>query len=96
MWFLPFASWRQSDWLLPLVRKLLDNDAHLSRLLAHNPFLVAAGGAAQRPRWVRAVLWEYEFAEPGGASGDYWRRTFVREWMPPQCRERLGSGRPGF
>lgn len=80
MWFLPFGSWRQSEWLQPLVRKLLVNDARVSALLAHNPFL-----SGEPPRWVRAELWEYRFASPEEASeqGVYWSRQRVREWMPP-------------
>ena len=45
MWFLPFGSWRQAEWLLPLVEKLLENDEYtpgvtsraLSTPLAHTP-----------------------------------------------------------
>jgi hypothetical protein len=78
---LPFASWRQAEWLQPLVSKLLDNDAQTSALLGRNPFLDGSP-----PRWVRAVLWEYEYAPPGGSA--HWSRKYVREWMPPQSHER--------
>ena len=77
MWFLPFAGWRSHAWLPSLTDKLLANDAAVSRLLRANPFV---GGAP--PRWVRARLFEYEFAPPGDES--FWRRKFVREYMPPQ------------
>ena len=58
--------------------KLLANDAAVSRLLRANPFVDGAP-----PRWVRARLFEYEFAPPGDEES-FWRRKFVREYMPPQ------------
>ena len=68
-----------------LVSKLLENDAQVSALLARdggNPFLVDGGGP---PRWVRAVLYEYQFSnETDGAN--YWTREYCREWMPPQSK----------
>ena len=78
MWFLPFAGWRSHAWLPSLTDKLLANDAAVSRLLRANPFVDGAP-----PRWVRARLFEYEFAPPGDDES-FWRRKFVREYMPPQ------------
>ena len=39
------------------------------------------------PRWVRGVMWEYEYAPAGSES--YWSRRMVREWMPPGSLERM-------
>ena len=92
MWFLPFGSWRQAEWLQPLVRKLLANDAGVTKLLRHNPF-----AGSDPPKWVRAVLWEYEFADLSEAKeGLYWKRALVRDdWMPPSSAERLAGVRSG-
>ena len=88
-WFLPFASWRSSPWLMPFVGKLLANDRQVSALLARdggNPFLADGGGP---PRWVRAVLYKYRFSTERGGESTYWTREYCREWMPPQTAERL-------
>lgn len=92
MWFLPFGSWRQAEWLQPLVRKLLANDAGVTKLLRHNPF-----AGSDPPKWVRAVLWEYEFADLSEAKeGLYWKRALVRDdWMPPSSVERPAGVRSG-
>ncbi len=52
-------------------------------LLAGNPFPDAP------PRFVRARLYRYEFAPPDDPSGAWWKRTLLRDWLPPQSADDL-------
>jgi hypothetical protein len=47
-------------------------------LLARNPF------PDRPPRFIRAEFHEYHFSLPAGrrATGDWWRRDLVGEYMP--------------
>ena len=45
--------------------------------LANDPFPDAP------PRYVRALLYRYEFVPSGDPSGGWWRRTLLRTWIPP-------------
>jgi hypothetical protein len=44
-------------------------------LFARNPF------PDQPPRYIRAVLYRYRFAEPGNDQGLYWNRDRVGIWL---------------
>lgn len=94
MWFAAFQNYQQSPWLINLSYKLLDNDTIADSLLSPhngNPFRETN----EVPAFVRAELYEYEFAkrnqnnqqEKGkGAeweTGVWWRRRRVREYHPP-------------
>src|SRR5438093_1493001 len=68
-------------WTLHFVWKLLHNDPGTLGLLAGNPFPDAA------PRFVRALLYRYEFAHPGEPGGLWWKRTLLHEWLPPLSAE---------
>uniref|UniRef100_A0A914W755 Lipase maturation factor n=1 Tax=Plectus sambesii TaxID=2011161 RepID=A0A914W755_9BILA len=39
MWFAAFQNYQHNPWLVHLVAKMLNNDAFISELLEHNPFL---------------------------------------------------------
>jgi len=77
MWFASMSSANDYPWTLHLVWKLLHNDPGAVRLFAHNPF------PGQPPRYIRAVLYRYTFAEPGNPQGLWWRRERVYLWLPP-------------
>jgi hypothetical protein len=77
MWFAAFTDVRQQPWLLHLVWQLLRGHGDGPKLLAVNPFLDAP------PRWVRAVLYRYEFTAPGDGSGAWWKRTRAARYLPP-------------
>ncbi len=77
MWFASMASPDQYPWTLNLVWKLLHNDSGALGLFSDNPF------PGKPPRYVRAVLYHYEFAEPGNREGLWWRRQSVGLWLPP-------------
>jgi hypothetical protein len=77
MWFAAMATPNDYPWTVHFVWKLLHNDAATLGLIANNPFPAAP------PRHVRAMLYRYEFAPPGDASGAWWKRTPVGLWLPP-------------
>jgi hypothetical protein len=79
MWFAALSSYRQQPWILRLAYKLLRDDPAAVRLLARDPF---PGGA---PRYIRASLYRYEFAEPGAEV--WWRRERVGRYLPPMSED---------
>jgi hypothetical protein len=78
MWFLPLRRFGVEPWFIRLVEKLLAGDPAIRRLLRRDPF----DGAP--PRHVRARLFHYRFAtrEEQRETGEVWRRSFVREYLP--------------
>jgi hypothetical protein len=80
MWFLPLSSRHaHARWFKQLVSKLLAGDPRIGKLLADNPFADAP------PRWIRALLYRYEYTTPSerAASGAWWKRERVAEFLPP-------------
>ena len=77
LWFAPMGSPLDSPWAINLVAKLLHNDPLALSLIGPNPFPKAP------PRYIRAVLYTYEFAKPGNPRHLYWLRQKVGLWLPP-------------
>jgi hypothetical protein len=79
MWFAAFSSPAYHEWFLPLLVKLLEHDPAVRALLASDPF------PGRPPTAVRARLYRYRFTTPAErrASGAWWVRSFVREYLPP-------------
>jgi Lipase maturation factor len=78
MWFAAMSSPEEYPWTLNLVWKLLHNDAEMLGLFAGNPF------PDRPPRYIRAVLYHYRFAEPGNPEGRWWNRERIGDlWLPP-------------
>jgi len=77
LWFAAMSTPEEYPWTLHLVWKLLHNDRGALSLLAGNPFPDAP------PRHIRARLYRYEFVPPDDPSRAWWKRTLVREWLPP-------------
>ena len=81
IWF-PWHQGGAQSWTYHFVWKLLHNDPGTLSLLANNPFPDAP------PRYIRAVLYRYEFAPPGNAEGAWWQRERVqRFWMPALSKD---------
>ncbi|HVU02684.1 MAG TPA: lipase maturation factor family protein [Polyangiaceae bacterium] len=76
MWFAGLSSVRREPWIVKLVYELLRGNETVLRLLAKNPF------SSRPPRFVRAVLYRYEFAH-GSPPGAVWRRERVSEYLRP-------------
>ena len=77
MWFAAMSTPDQYPWTYNLVYKLLHNDPGAVSLFAGNPF------PGKPPRFVRAVLYHYQFAPPGNAQGLVWNREVIGNWIRP-------------
>lgn len=78
MWFAALGSYRTNPWLIRLMDRLLEGSPPVLDLLASNPF------PQRPPRYVRAVIYEYQFTTiPGGrAEGTWWMRGRARSYAP--------------
>ena len=76
MWFAAMSTPDQYPWTYNLVWKLLHNDPGAISLFAGNPF------PGKPPRFIKAVLYRYKFAEPGNPQGLYWTVDEIGDWMP--------------
>jgi len=79
MWFAALSPGYALGWFEPFVARLLEGDRDTLRLLRSNPFPDAP------PTHVRALLYRYRFTtgQERRATGDWWHRTLVREYLPP-------------
>ncbi len=71
------GSYQHNPWLVHLVYKLLKNDDVILPLIHHNPF------SLNPPKFVKIDLYRYEFSDKNKSSRLYWKRTFVRPYLPP-------------
>lgn len=80
MWFAALSPAYAGVWFTRFVERLLEADPTTLKLLRRVPF--PAGCA---PRYVRARLFRYRYSTWGElrADGRCWRRTYVREYLPP-------------
>ncbi len=78
MWFAAMGNYSQSPWLLHFVAKLLEGDGATLSLLRDNPF------PDRPPKYVRALLYRYEFATPAQhrETGEWWKRQLEGAWFP--------------
>ncbi|MGB6675799.1 MAG: lipase maturation factor family protein [Terriglobales bacterium] len=78
LWFASLGSWREYPIVLSTEIHLLTNDSDVLSLFAGNPF------PNQRPRQVRAVLWQYWFSTTADKrnTGIWWRRQFLGLYAP--------------
>jgi hypothetical protein len=76
IWFAAMSAPDDYPWTYHFVWKLLHNDAPTLGLLASNPF------PQKPPRYIRAMLYRYEFAPPGNPQGAWWKRTSLGPWLP--------------
>ncbi|NEA19057.1 lipase maturation factor family protein [Streptomyces halstedii] len=82
MWFAALSPAYARSWFGPFVERLLRGDRDTLRLLRHNPFPDGP------PAHVRARVFRYEFTDRHElrTTGRWWRRTYVRDFMPPVAR----------
>ena len=78
MWFAAMSSYQDNPWFVNFMAKLLENDRPVLSLLKSNPF------ADQAPKFVRAQLYEYHFAnsETRRLTGQWWVRTEIGAYFP--------------
>jgi Lipase maturation factor len=85
MWFAAMSPAYAVRWFPAFVGKLLENDRDLLRLLRRNPF------PDRPPAQVRARLYHYRYTgwRELRATGAWWRRELVGEYLPPVRRDDL-------
>ncbi len=90
MWFAALSSVYAEPWLIAFAAKLLENDRATLKLLRSNPFPDAP------PTHVRALLYTYRFTDwrQLRETGAWWRRSLVREYLPPVNLRLLGRVLP--
>lgn len=76
MWFAAMSVPEEYPWTYHLIWKLLHNDRHAVSLFRKNPF------AGKPPKYIRAVLYQYQFAGPGNEKKLWWNRRKVSDWIP--------------
>jgi len=78
MWFAALGTWRENQWVLALMERLLQGEPAVTRLLADNPF------AGHPPRYIEATVWEYHFTDfkTRAQTGDWWSREFKGLYCP--------------
>lgn len=76
MWFASMSTPGEYPWTYHLIWKLLHNDAKALCLFKGVPF------PGKSPKYIRAVLYQYQFAKPGNNKGLIWNRRKVSTWIP--------------
>ena len=78
MWFLPFNHFKEQEWFHSFLFHVLKGTPDVLKLLRNNPF------GDQPPRYLRAVMYEYEFSTPKEkrVNGSWWKRTYVGPFSP--------------
>jgi hypothetical protein len=85
MWFAALSPARERFWIERFVTRLLQGSPAVLGLLEGEPF---PGGP---PRYVRLVLYRYEFSSQDGA---WWRRQRLRELLGPVALADVGGASP--
>jgi hypothetical protein len=78
MWFAALSGIWEESWFSSFVRRLLENSPQVVSLLAVNPF------PDRPPRYVRAMLYEYRFADAKtrATTGQWWVRREEGSYFP--------------
>ena len=86
MWFAALSPQNNAHWLFPLAEHILEDNTTVLDLLGHNPF------PEQPPRFVRFLLYQYQFSTPeDGIEGQWWSREFVSDLTGPLSRKSNGE-----
>lgn len=77
MWFAALDDPRRLPWFSGFLRRILENEPAVTGLLAKNPFQDAP------PTYVRALFYEYTYADPQTkAKGQWWERRLLGLYFP--------------
>ena len=89
LWFAAYGGAAQNRWIERLLQRLLEGAPRVTMLLAPNPF------PAQPPNYVRALLYDYAFADAKSAAAPraWWVRRLDGIYYPPVTLEDLKSAR---
>ena len=81
MWFAALQGYAHTYWFDAFLERLLAGEPTVTNLLGPSPF------GSTPPRYVRAVLYRYEFATPAERrTGLWWRREPIGLFAPPRAR----------
>jgi hypothetical protein len=78
MWFAALGNWRENQWVLSLMARLLQGEPSVVRLLAVDPF------PDHPPKYIQAVFWQYHFTDfkTKGPNGPWWSRKILGLYCP--------------
>ncbi len=78
MWFAGYHSVAENAWFERLIHQLLEGSPAVLALLAGNPF------PDRPPKYVRALLYDYRFADPDTyvRTGQWWVRRLEGLYFP--------------
>jgi hypothetical protein len=78
MWFAALGTFQQTYWFQNFMVRIFEGREEVLDLLAGNPF------ADGPPRFLRARLYQYTFADPEEIvlNGRWWHRTLEKEYSP--------------
>ncbi len=78
MWFAALSNFRQTYWFQNLMVRIFEGSPTVLDLMGENPFPEGP------PRFLRARLYQYSFAEPADIiyDGDWWERKLTGEYSP--------------
>jgi hypothetical protein len=87
MWFAAMGPPDRYPWIVELMARLLQGDRATLKLLRRNPF------PDRPPALVRARLFRYRFTTRAErrATGAWWSRTPVAEYLPPLALDETGA-----
>jgi predicted DCC family thiol-disulfide oxidoreductase YuxK len=77
MWFAALGSFSEERWFQEFCVRVLEADNQVLQLLERDPF------QGRKPRYLRAVLYRYQFTDWSGRDGGaWWRRERVGDYSP--------------
>ena len=76
IWFAAMSHYQQHPWLVHFIYKLLQKDVIAEGLLASIPF-------EEKPYYIKADLYQYQFNKNYFKEGAWWSGSFIREYLPP-------------
>ncbi len=79
MWFAALGSYQQNRWFISFLARLLEGSPDVLALLEENPF------ERKPPKYVRALLYQYHFSDPGSGPA-WWKRELVGPYCPVLSR----------
>ncbi|WP_340104754.1 lipase maturation factor family protein [Rhodohalobacter sp. 8-1] len=87
MWFAAMRDVRMCPWFIKFVKKLLQNQKSIAKLLKTNPFEM------QKPTYIRARLYIYRFTTPEEKreTGQWWHREYQHDYLPPKSLDDLSG-----
>ncbi len=78
MWFAALGNYQENNWVGGLMYRLMTGEPSVIGLMNPPPF-------AKPPRYLRALLYDYEFTTPGerARTGAVWQRSSLGTWFGP-------------